>query len=147
MSEKFSIDKGTTISISLVISIIAVAFFVGMLNAETNRNSEDITAVFTKLESFNENLSETNGNLIELNTRLDAITRESVSLTVEKSSTPSVRVVVVPPQSNSRLQTASNPQTQPTPEPNPEPEPTDSEPPLVALLQAAPCSVLGVFCN
>lgn len=147
-----TINKTTGISIGLIL-ILAPAVFWGIsawtrVQAQTERNTNDITGIFGKLDELNSNLVETNGNIIGLNARLDALVNQQNTPTVTVIPTqPRVQLTVV---RNTAMQ-PSNPQQgiQPSTPPQKETEPESPEQPpmggVANVVQQALDIVLGVI--
>jgi predicted amidohydrolase YtcJ len=102
MSEKFSITNSTTVSVGILLTIIGGTFFIARLEASSNQNSKDITALTDSIEKRievdnkqNDITQELNENIIRLNARLDAessVVQQSIPVVSSRSTD---RVVVV----------------------------------------------------
>lgn len=129
-----SIDKKTGISLGLLI-VLAPAIFFGIatwtkIQSQTDRNTTDIVTLTGKIDTLNDNLSTTNGNIIELNTKLDGLTARQTTTKVEVTPSHNTSTVYVQPpyttepQSSEQstqqpqLQRPQSPQTQTAGEPN-----------------------------
>lgn len=147
MSDKLSLDK-TSISIGLIV-VLAPTIFLAIstwtrMQSQTERNTTDIAAIFKKLDTLNDNLVETNGNIIKLNTRLDGLTSERGSISVAPVTQPEDSVVVV---RNNDMQPIGPQQNniQPAEPPQESKEPVEpQEPSLASLLQQALGNVFEV---
>jgi hypothetical protein len=105
------LDK-RTISVGIIMAAFPIVFY-GIttwtrVQAQTDRNTSDIASIVSKLDSVNENLVKTNGNIIELNTKLEGLTRESTTrVEVSPRSTTSV-VYIQPARSQTGLGASSS---------------------------------------
>lgn len=96
-----NISKGTgvTISVALLVSLIGFGYVTGSrvatLESQVNRNTSDIDSVLVRLDTLNQNLVETNGNIIDLKVRLENLA--GVKVFGNASSDKSVTILSSPP--------------------------------------------------
>lgn len=145
MSEKPSITNSTTISVSLVVSLLVLAFSTGVLWSRVNQIASNDEKASVSAEKLIEESSKTRTDLATFSLRLDSFGErlDDFGARLDNFSSQTASTVrVVPAQStgtvtvvrNTGMQPSSSQQTiQPAPpqqEPEaPEPEPTP-EPPL-----------------
>jgi hypothetical protein len=132
MSEKFSITNSTTVSVGILLTVVGGTFFIARLEAASNQNSKDITALTDSIgkrievdERQNDINQKLNENIIRLNARLDVENDTQQDTLPVTSATPLSKIVVV---NSSGMQPTSHQQNpvQPaqTPPPGQEPDPT-----------------------
>jgi hypothetical protein len=146
------ISKSTPITIGLVISMAALAFFFGQVMADvkgdTRRNTSDIAGILNQIAILNTNLTTTNGKIIELNGKLDGLTTQINRVTVVRPN-PAPRITVVASRGSTQpIQPAPQQSAQPpqqNPQPGPQPDPQPAIPPGQAPL--LPCGLLPILCN
>jgi uncharacterized protein YlxW (UPF0749 family) len=145
MARPISINDKTSIGLGLLI-VLVPALVVGItawanLRSQTDRNTSDIVSIVSKLDTLNTNLTTTNGNIIELNTRLDGLAGQQNQSTSQFRSTSATTVFVPaqsPAQSDSGATVALQPQQSPsnqsgTPEDTPPEDDQEETSPTVEL--------------
>lgn len=134
-------STGITISVAVLVSIVGMAYVFGSetssLKSETARNTKDIVSILSQIDSLNKNLVTTNGNIIQLNEKLNGLTAQINRVTVARPS-PQPKVVVVASQGPTQpIQPANQP-----PQNEVEPQPADPAPQAEPL----PCTLLPLLC-
>jgi hypothetical protein len=133
MSEKFSINKSTTISVSIVTLLVGATFFIARLEATTSQHTKDIATLAGRIdkqievnEEQNDINQELNENIIRLNARLDTLGQGPISSAAAAERT-TARVVVVNNPGMQPTTPTQNTQTNPPAPQEPEPEPSSPE--------------------
>jgi hypothetical protein len=156
MAEKFSITNSTTVSVGILLTIIGGTFFIARLEAVSNQNSKDITALTESIgkrievdEKQNDINQKLNENIIRLNARLDVGNNVEQQTIPVITARPSDNVVVVNSsgmQPSGKQEQTVQPGTSPPPSSTPDkPEEQEPQPPDPTLTQQVLDVILSVI--
>lgn len=135
-----SIDSSTGIRLGLLV-VLAPAIFWGIttwtrVQSQTEQNTSDISTLVSKLDTLNDNLNKTNGNIIELNTKLDSLTSRN-NTTAQTNTEDPINVTYLQP--TSEVQPTSSEAQEATIQQPPSETPQDTSPqpsPIESLVAA-----------